>query len=298
MEIPFLAGDYINVFCPEPQIYPGPDEKELRHGQYYAEWVPNDHAFIRDAAGNWHIFGITHPLTSVKNIHEGEVQLFHAKASADAFDRIVPRVFRDLGCVLAPAERPGEPKEIHSPAIVELGGVYHMIYGPTQFRLALSRDLESWELKGELFRDEEGTSRDPQIMKHDDTYLLSYCSGSEVRMRRSVDLQNWSREETVLQLPEGLCPESPFLMHHDGVFYLFVCTWQGKDWDEKTVSGAYQHRTLVFAAGRLEDLSRREPATILEAHAPEIICNNGRYFISSAEWPRRGINLAVLDFRR
>lgn len=296
MKIPFLSGDYVNVFRPSGQTYPGPDGLELHHGLYYEEWVPNDHAFIRDGGGNWHIFGITHPLTSVANVHEGEVQLFHAKAPADAFDRIAPGIFRDLGCILPPAERSGEPEEIHSPAIVELGGVYQMIYGPTQFRLAQSRNLEHWELKGELFRDDAGASRDPQIMEHDGRFLLCYCSGYEVKMCQSPDLCNWSRPETILRLPEGVCPESPFLMSHDGIFYLFVCTWQGKNWDHKTISDAYQHQTLVFAADRIEDLAGTEPVTVLDAHAPEIVRCNGRYCISSAEWPYRGINLAPLAF--
>jgi len=297
MKIPFLSGEYVNAFRPSAQIYPGPDCPDLHHGEYYDEWVPNDHTFIRDDGGNWHIFGITHPLTPVEHVHEGEVQLFHAKAPADAFDRLAPGVFRDLGCVLPPAERPGEPKEIHSPAIVEIGGVYHMIYGPTQFRLALSRDLEHWELKGERFRDVEGASRDPQIMAHNGRFLLCYCSGYAVKMCQSPDLRNWGEATTILRLPEGVCPESPFLLNHDGIFYLFVCTWQGKNWDHKTISDAYQHQTLVYAADRIENLGRREPVTVLDAHAPEIVETDGRYFISSVEWPCRGINLAPLEFQ-
>ena len=296
VKVPVIDEDYVNVYRPAGQTYQGPDGKELYHGQYYAEWVPNDHAFIRANNGCWHIFGITHPLTSIENVHEGEVQLFHAKAAEDAFGRISPGIFNDLGCIMSPDERPGEPIEIHSPYIVTRDGVYNMIYGPTQFRLAQSLDLTNWTLKGELFYDGEGASRDPQIMTYDGSYYLCYCSGNEVRMRKSSDLHDWSEGAAILRLPEGISPESPFLLHYDSIFYLFVCTWQGGLWDRKTIRDAYQHKTLVFASTKLEELEKNGPITTLKAHAPEIITVDERYFISSAEWPKRGINLAPLIF--
>ena len=296
--VPVIAGDYVNVFCPEPRVYPGPDGKELKKGRFYETWVPNDHCFVRGKDGGWHLFGITHPLTSVENVHEGEVQLFHAKTTTDIFKEITPRMFSDLGCILPPDERPDEPKEIHSPYLVEIGGVYHMIYGPKHFRLAKSHDLASWELKGDLFYDGEGDSRDPQVMIHDDTYCLCYCSGHEVRMRTSPDFYHWSDPATILVMPETVCPESPFLLNCGGIFYLFVCFWDWRDLDrrEETLETAYQHKTQVFAAERIEELPGSEPVTVLEAHAPEIVQSGNGFFISSAEWPSRGINLARLHF--
>lgn len=296
IKIPVISRDYVNVFCPVGGIYSGPDGNELRHGQYYEEWVPNDHTFIRADDGSWHIFGITHPLTSARNIHEGEVQLFHGQAPANAFTTLSQGMFADLGCILPPMERPDEQIEIHSPYIVKTNDIYNMIYGPTQFRLAQSRDLVDWTLKGELFYDGEGASRDPQIMIHGDTYYLCYCSGNEVRMRKSPDLHDWNEGTTILRLPEGISPESPFMLNHEGIFYLLVCTWQGELWDRKTISDAYQHKTLVYAAERIEDLGKTNPITELESHAPEIIEVDGQYFISSAEWPCRGINVAKFNF--
>ncbi len=69
-----------------------------------------------------------------------------------------------------------------------------------------------------------------------------------------------------------------------------------EDWDHKTVSQAYQHKTLVFAAGNVNGFTFQNVLTVIDAHAPEIIQNNGQYFISSAEWPERGINIVKLIF--
>lgn len=295
--LPVLQENYVNVFCPSGNTYAGPNGIELEKGKYYEEWVPNDHGFIQDTRGYWHIFGITHPLTSVKNIHEGEVQLFHAMTDRESFINLTPGMFKDKGCILTPDERPGEPIEIHSPYIIKTGDIYNMIYGPTQFRLAQSLDLKDWVLKGVLFHDGEGASRDPQIMMHGDSYYLCYCSGNEVRMRQSQDLYSWSDYTMILKSPDGINPESPFLLNHEGMFYLFVCTWQGKLWDRKDVSGAYQHKTLVYAAENIDNLGKVGPITELNAHAPEIIKVDNQYLISSAEWPFRGINMAKIEFR-
>jgi len=121
MKIPRLSNDYANVYRPSGSVYPGLDGKELRHGQWYEQWVPNDHAFVVGPDGGWHIFGITHPLTSAANIHEGEEQLFHAQAPADC--GLTVGSFVDKGSVLPPGERPGEVKEIHSPFIVKKDGL-------------------------------------------------------------------------------------------------------------------------------------------------------------------------------
>lgn len=107
MKIPFLSGDYVNVFRPSGQAYPGPDGEELRRGAYYEEWVPNDHAFIRDGGGNWRLFGITHPLTSVANVLEGEVQLFHAKAPEHSRFTIQCT----MACPLCPSVRSGDAEQ-------------------------------------------------------------------------------------------------------------------------------------------------------------------------------------------
>ena len=296
-KIPQLAGNYVNVYRPSGAIYPGPSGTELRHGRNYDEWVPNDHTFAIAPDGIWHAFGITHPLTTAANIHEGEVQLFHAVAAADWLaGELKSACFQDQPFLLPPSARPNEVPEIHSPFIVKRNGLYHMVYGPTHFRLAVSPDLQHWTLRGELFLDPDGGSRDPQIMKYNGSYYLSYCSGNEVRMRVSDDLIHWGSVYSLLTLPAGISPESPFMLEYDQVFYLLVCTWGG-NWDQRTVTQAYQHKTLVFASATPYRWNQPNPLATLDAHAPEIIRHHGEYFLSSAEWPYRGINLVRLKFK-
>ena len=46
------------------------------------------------------------------------------------------------------------------------------------------------------------------------------------------------------------------------------------------------------------NFQNRSPVTELKAHAPEIVQGeNGDYFISSADYPQRGINLARLVWK-
>ena len=293
---PRIDGEYINVFRPVGNYYNGSDGNELHTGQWYEDWVPNDHVYTVGPDGHWHIFGITHPLTSAANVHEGEVQLFHAEAAKEVFSGNIRSLsFTDKGTILPPGERPGEIEFIHSPAIARRENRYYMIYGPSPFRLATSTDPRNWTLAGELFSDADGVSRDPQIMFYHDHYLMCYCSGNEVKLRTSTNLLNWGTAQTILTMPETLDPESPFLMFLDGVFYLFVCGWDNI-WDHRTVSQAYQHKTWVFAAAAITGFSYSDAIATLDAHAPEIIQSNGQYFISSAEWPARGINIARLIF--
>ena len=70
--VPKIAGPYVTVYRPASDRFPGPDTRELKAGTDYAEWVPNDQAFILGPDHCWHAFGITHPLTSPENVHDGE----------------------------------------------------------------------------------------------------------------------------------------------------------------------------------------------------------------------------------
>ena len=294
-KIPRINSDYITIYHPVGNRYDGPDGKELKSGMWYDCWVPNDHTVILGPDENWHIFGITHPLTSAVNIHEGEVQLFHAVASRQVFDENhYDSVFQDKPLILPPKDRSKEISEIHSPFIVKKDALYYMVYGPSPMRLATSVDLYSWELKGEIFYESDGC-RDPHVLYHNNRYFMTYCSLNEVRVRESEDLLNWKKPQTILTLPDGIAPESPLIIFHNNMFYLFVCCWDG-NWDYQTVTQAYQHKTLVYVADKINNFIVEQPVNILDAHAPEIFIDSNKYFISSAEWPTRGISVAQLTF--
>lgn len=289
---PRIAGPWVTVYRPRGDYYAGPDTPELQSGSWYDEWVANDHGFALGPDGRWHLFGITHPLTSPERIHDGEVQSFHAVAPAGPFeDGLRDGAWEELPKVLTAPERPGEPPEQHSPAIVLHDGLYHMLYGPNLIRLATSADLMEWTPRGTVF--EAGpTARDPNVLALDGGYRMVYCIEERIETRTSPDLLTWSPPTCILTLPAGIAPESPFVVPHGGTFYLFVCGWDGK-WDGTDVAGAYQHTTWVYQSDDPTFFSRQ--VATLDAHAPEVLqAESGRWYLSSAEWPQRGASLAEL----
>ncbi len=292
MLVPRIAGEYVTAYRPTGDRYAGPDTEELAAGEWYDEWVPNDHGFAVAPDGRWHVFGITHPLTSPARVHDGENQSFHAIAPAGPLNEtLTDGAWQDLPKILTAPERPDEIPAQHAPYIVRRDSTYYMFYGPHDIRVATSTDLITWTPRGPVF---EGgpTARDPNVLLIGDTYHMVYCKEDAVESRTSADLVTWSGPRTILEMPGGIAPESPSLIAHDDTFYLFACGWDG-DWGFSTVEGAYQHRTWVYQSSDPTSFSRE--ITCLEAHAPEIIrAEDGRWYISSVVWPARGVSIAVL----
>jgi len=299
LPLPRIASEYITIYLPAADRFAGPDTSELKAGRRYAVWVPNDHTFIKRPDGRWNLFGITHPLTSPtpQTIHEGEFQAFHARAPAGELkDVLATGAWKDLPKVLLASERPGENPAFYAPDVIQYGDLYYMFYGPDPIRLATSRDLQSWTPQGPLFSDEP-SARDPSVIIWQGVYSMVYCVENTVALRTSTDLRRWSAPRTILRLSGNRSPESPTIVRHDGRFYLFVCIWSGL-WDQKTVRGAYSHQTYVYQSANLSDFDSGKPVTILNAHAPEVFeGEDGQWYISSAEWPRRGVSIAKLSWK-
>ena len=297
--IPQQENKFTWVYKPAGDKFYGPDTKSLKEGEWYDQWVPNDHAFIKGDDGKWHIIGITHPYVDPDpkygGIHQGEYASFHAVSSATEFkESLKESHFSDLPKILPPSDRPGEPLPNHAPFIVKRDGLFYMVYGPSPIRLAVSSDLSKWELKGDLFS-QEGGSRDPNLLLHDGTYYMSYCSQRSVLTRTSKDLMNWSEPKTIFTT-SSFDPESPSLIHQNGTFYLFVCSWNGV-WDRKEIQGAYQHKTYVYQSDDLLDFGTGNEIATLNAHAPEIFQDeDGQLYISSVEWPNRGVSVDKLSW--
>lgn len=299
--IPEQANKFVWIYKPSGDHFFGPNTKNLREGMWYDNWVPNDHTFVKDKEGKWHIFGITHPLVKTDplnvGIHEGEYASFHAIGSANNFaESLEEHHFTDLEKVLTPKDRPGEALANHAPYIFKKDGLYQMIYGPSPIRLAQSKDLSIWETKGELFSDKDG-ARDPNLLFHDGTYYIVYCSVKSVRITESEDLITWSKPKTILKTNK-FDPESPSLLFFNDTFYLFVCSWDG-NWDKKEIQGAYQHKTYVYRADDPLNfgVDNENEITTLNAHAPEIFQDKtGQWYISSVEWPNRGVSIDSLKW--
>jgi arabinan endo-1,5-alpha-L-arabinosidase len=292
-QVPRIDGQYVNIYQPVGDVFPGPSVGQLVAGKHYQEWVPNDHCFIKDQSGRWHVFGITHPKTDLENIHLGENLSFHAIAPPGSLsDALKEGAWKDQPKVLPPIARPGEIPANHAPYIVKRKDLYHMIYGPTPIRYAVSKDLFEWKPKGPLENTPGG--RDPSILFWNDTYHLTICGVHDVRIATSKDFEDWKQHEPILTMKEGVDPESPSIVRHNNTFYLFVCGWNGI-WDRKELQGAYQHATYVYQSDNPLKFDLQDEVTIINAHAPEIFEDEmGNWYISSVEWPHRGVSIARL----
>lgn len=291
--VPRIKGKYINIYQPAGDVFPGPSVGQLVAGRHYEQWVPNDHCFVRDDAGRWRAFGITHPITGLENVHQGENQSFHAVAPRGPLKKVLEKgSWRDEPKVLPPSDRPGEILSNHAPFIIRRVGLYHMVYGPTPIRYAVSKDLHEWTPKGPLGNAPAG--RDPSILFWNGTYYLIVCGVHDVRVATSRDFEAWEQHPPVLTMKEGVDPESPSIVRYNGTFYLFVCGWNGI-WDRKELQGAYQHVTYVYQSDDPLKFDGAEEVTTIQAHAPEVFQDeDGDWYISSVEWPHRGVSLAPL----
>ncbi|MBI5095641.1 MAG: hypothetical protein HZB26_24800 [Candidatus Hydrogenedentes bacterium] len=293
MKIPRIEDAYTNVYKPSGDVYPGPAAGPLAPGKYYEKWVPNDHCFVRDEHGRWHCFGITHPESGVEEIHAGEYQSFHALAPAGTLKSVLREgAWKDEAKVLPPSARPGEIPENHAPCIVKTGHVYQMIYGPHPLRRATSRDLYMWVPQGIVAN--SPITRDPNLLLWKDTYHVLTCGQFDVRMAKLDGFTSCGESRVILTMPDKIDPESPTLIQRDGTFYLFVCGWNGI-WDKKDIEGAYQHVTYVYQSDDPFRFDAGKEVTRLNAHAPEIFQDeDGDWYISSVEWPHRGVSIARL----
>ena len=289
---PRIAGPYVHVYKPGPDVFPGPDSPHFRAGETYPEWGPNDFSILKGPDGRWHALGITHPVPRADwPIHEGEWMAFHAAAPPGSLkDHLCDGAWKDLPKVLPPSARPGELKPLFAPYILQRDGVYHMIYGPSDMRLATSKDLFSWTPKGTLFS-QDGGARDPCVLPFEGRYHMVYVAGNSLYARTSTDLVTWSDPpRVVFEMDRPGSPESPVLLRRGDDFYLFWCIYDG-------TNGAYDNRTYVFRSSDPLDFRDARPLAMLQAHAPEVFCDeDGDWYIASVEWPHRGVSIAPLSW--
>lgn len=292
--VPRVVGEWVHVYQPAGDVFPGPDSPRFKAGRHYAAWQVNDHTILKGPDGRWHAIGITHPAVAAgePNPHEAEWLAFHAVSPVGALKRtLAPGAWRDQPKLLPPAERPGEGREHHSPFILRHGDEYRMIYGPSPIRYATSKDLWHWTPRGPLFR-QDGGARDPSVLYQNGTYYLSYTTKLSILVRTSRDLVHWSEPTTVFSLApdETGGPESPTLLALHGGFYLIWCRWDAK---LSAAGFSYQDRSWVYHSDDPLNFRGRSPVAELPGHAPELFQDeDGDWWISSAERPHRGVSLA------
>ena len=296
---PVIDGEYVRIYMPAGDTYRGPDTKSFENGKFYSEWIPNDFSIMRDGK-EWHMVGISHPkpqdfrgaFDCGKDVHEAEYQLFHAKGCAESFKELFcENSFSDEEKLLYPHNRTGEDNEIWAPHLMKINGKNGILYSPGRIRLAQSEGFENWETKT-LFPCTSPASRDPYVYCEDGVNYVIYTDGEVLKYRTTKDFSAFSDEKILLSKKfENTQLESPFLLKKDGMYYLFVSVWDGKN-------GAYDERTFVFCSETIEDLNVGAPITMLRAHAPEIVRDDdGTYYILSVFYPQNGISAAKIVWK-
>lgn len=295
--VPLIKTDFLHVYQPKGDIFQGPGIQNLVAGKYYSDWQTNDHCFIKGPENRWHAFGITRPAAKPgeRVSHAGETASFHAISPGEYFEySFRDDAWKDTAKVLPPSQRPGEIASNHAPTIVKHNNLYKMIYGPVPFRMAVSSDLYKWEPQGAL-KINEKYGRDPSLMLWEGVFYLTYCSGNVVKTTTSIDLKNWSESVEIFKaVVESYHCESPTLLRQNNTFYLFWCLW-----DTAVQSNGFGERTFVYCSDNPLNFRGRPLVTELTAHAPEIIQgeDSTKWYISSAQYPRRGISVARLEWK-
>jgi len=283
MYTPKIVSEWKTLFKPE------------KFGNYV-----NDHCIIKEENGNWNLFGITSHETGA----DTERYFVHASGSS-LHEPMVER-----GKVIDDGNR------AWAPCIVKEGMIYYMYYGPGVTKMAVTNELWHWmghqvNVTGNPVM---SVNRDHMIIKVDDTWLM-YTSGMKdgyscVSTLTSKDLINWefkgyaltSSGNAPLNPPWGAF-ESPFVVKHEGLYYLFT-TYTDGQYDN-------YHNTLVFCSEdpyNFGDYSYDNHDEIVvstvKAHAGEVILDDGKYYITTAGWHtydipvEGGVAIAELSFEK
>lgn len=262
MEIPYIDGNYKVLFRPE----------------VYGDYV-NDHCIIK---GNdeYHLFGITS-----RTSYPYDERLF-----VHGVGKSLSEPFAEVGTSINTGTL------AWSPCVVEKDGYYYIFYGPSPSKMAVSPDFYEWFGYPLTIENEPpmAVHRDHFVMKIGDTYYM-YVTGIKDRQGcisvcSSSDLMHWKFEGYALTCgsrtpltPAWGATESPFIVKRGEYYYLFVTY---TDCREENYND-----TLVFASKDplnfgcyMGEENEAVPVAKLYAHAPEILEEDGKYYITTCGW--------------
>ncbi len=283
MKIPYISGEWKVLFKPE------------KYGNYV-----NDHSIVMGADGLWHLFGITS-----SGGHSCEERYF-VHGAGESLDK----PFSEVGKAI------DKGTLAWAPCVINRNDDYFMIYGPSPTQLAVSFDMYEWYGYKITLNNEPlmGAHRDHFVLKIEENKYLMYVAGvykkkSAVSCFSSCDLLTWNFEGFALISGDNapLNPgwgamESPFVLKKEGLYYLFITYTDSSD--------ETYNDTLVFCSEDPFDFGIYNggadgaiPITKISAHAPEIIEENGKTYITTCGWrdkpvPHKGcVSIATLDWK-
>ena len=263
MKIPYIKSEWKTLFKPE------------KNGNYV-----NDHSIVIGSDNKWHLYGIT----SFVGLPSQERYFVHGVGES------LDKPFKEDGRSI------DRGTLAWAPCVINKGEYYYMFYGPSPTSLAVSFDMREWfgtnvTLIGEPLM---GAHRDHFVLKISEDKYLMYVVGihnkrGAVSCFSSSDLLTWQFEKFVLTSGE-LAPlnpawgafESPFVVKKDGLYYLFITYTNGADDNYNNTFVFCSNDPLSF--GEYNGNEGTQPITTIQAHAPEILESNGKYYITTCGW--------------
>lgn len=292
---PVLAADSAPrtlVECgPFVKIYdPSVGEKE--------PWYINDHCFIQDQHGTWHLFGITRPEPARP---EEETNFAHATAKTLLQQPWVKQPF----ALTVAREAPWNETHLWAPYVIFHDNLYYMYYcaggsDHTKYKinLATSPDLETWTRSPKNPMVVDGfDARDPFVLRVKDKWVMYYDATSKpeggnhvVAYMTSDDLLTWTNRSIAFTDPStgtwGGPTESPYVVQRGDAYYLFIGPRGGYDGTDVFVSHDPFHWDIHDKVGHFP------------AHAAEIVRDtDGKWYIDRAGWGQGGVYLAPLIWK-
>ena len=264
MEIPYIASEWEILFKPE------------KEGDYV-----NDHSIIKTIDGKWHLFGIT----SFGGGSYNERYFVHA-------------VGQNLHSCMQESGRVIDRGTLAwAPGVINKDEDYYMFYGPSPTQLAVSFDMYEWYNYPVVLKKEPpmAAHRDHFVIKIGKNKYLMYVVGTHnkkgaVSVFISSDLLKWrfegfaltSGKDAPLTPPWGAM-ESPYVIEKNGLYYLFLTYTD--------CSKENYNDTLVFVSKNPKRFGEynggkggAQPIAKLHAHAPEILQEDGEYYITTCGW--------------
>ena len=283
MEIPYLKTEYKPLFKCE------------KNGNYV-----NDHCIVKYRDGNYHLFGIT----SFNANSYNERYFVHAEGKS------LEEPFCEKGRSI------DRGTLAWSPCVVEHNDNYYMFYGPSPSSLAISPDLYEWfgypiKIENEPIM---AMHRDHFVFKSDNGEYYMYVSGikdnrGSISVAVSKDLLNWEFKGYALTSGQNspLTPawgamESPYIVKRNGLYYLFVTYTDCSEENYNNTLVFCSEDPLYFGCYMGEE-DEAVPVTTLYAHAPEVLEENGKYYITTCGWSNMPtpnpscVSIAELDWK-
>jgi hypothetical protein len=274
-------------------------------GEYTsAKQQPVDFGIWQAADGSWQIWScIRHTKCG------GNTRLFYrweGKALTDTD-------WTPMGIAMEAHPALGESKGgLQAPHVFKVQDLYYMVYGDWQrICLAQSQDGKRFQRvlnsqgQPNLFSGPHGNSRDPMMLKVGSLYYCYYMGHkkgapfeSAIFCRTSHNLRHWS--EPVMVSAGGIAAnqsnwyggdaECPFVVHKDGLFYLFRTQLYGQN----NLNTQYASpNPLSFGVG-----DDRYRIGTLPVAAPEIIHYQGQWYIAALKQSLKGIRIARLKWAK